>query len=189
MNITPGYDNAASYDGSVERLPAGGYICRILKAWCENSANGSEMLVLALEIAEGEYAGYAKRQFERKKANNPNAAWGCTLRQLTLGFDGQTSPYFKGLIKSIEESNAGYKWNWQEATLANKMVGMIFREEEFETNTGDIKTTVRPAFPRSVQSIRDGVKTPEIKRLRAYSATAPSNTAFTTVEDEKMPWE
>ena len=32
MNITPGYDNAASYDGSVERLPAGGYICRILKA-------------------------------------------------------------------------------------------------------------------------------------------------------------
>lgn len=198
MNITPGYDKAAAYDGSNERLPAGGYICRILKAWVETTTNGSEQIVLGLEIAEGDYAGYVKRQFESRKASNPKANWPCVFKQFTLGTDGQTNPFFKGMLKSIEESNSGYKWNWNEATLANKFIGMIFREEEFETNDGYIKTTVRPAFPRSVQRIRDGVEVPEIKRLsnnKGNAQNAPTN-AFQSAQSNdfapyegKLPWE
>lgn len=191
MNITPGYDKAAAYDGSSERLPAGGYICRILKSWVETTMNGSEQIVLALEIAEGEYAGFAKRQYESRKANNPNAKWTCVFKQFTLDTNGQTNPFFKGMLKSIEESNTGYKWNWQEAGLANKLIGMIFREEEFEANDGTIKTTVRPAFPRSVQRIRDGVEVPEVRRLNNNRSNhnVMQNAGFTPVEDEKLPWE
>lgn len=191
MKQTPNYDKAAAYDGSGERLPAGGYICRIMKAWVETTMNGSEQIVLALEIAEGEYAGFAKRQYESRKANNPNAKWACVFKQFTLGTDGQTNPFFKGMLKSIEESNTGYKWNWQEAGLANKMIGMIFREEEFEANDGTIKTTVRPAFPRSVQRIRDGVEVPEIRRLNNNRSNQNTlqNAGFTPVDDEKLPWE
>ena len=194
MNITPGFDKAAAYDGSGERLPAGGYICKILKARCEYTQNGSEQLVLALEIAEGEFAGFAKRQFESRKANNPNATWPCTFKQFTLGTDGQTNPFFKGLLKSIEESNAGYKWNWQEATLANRLIGMIFREEEFEASDGTIKTVVRPAFPRSVERIRNGVDVPEIKRLNNARGNANAtqnamqNAGFTEVDDNELPF-
>lgn len=194
MKQTPGYDKAAAYDGSSERLPAGGYICRILKSWIETTMNGSEQIVLALEIAEGEYAGFAKRQYESRKANNPNAKWACNFKQFTLGTDGQTNPFFKGMLKSIEESNTGYKWNWQEAGLANKLIGMIFREEEFESNDGTIKTTVRPAFPRSVQRIRDGVEVPEIKRLngnKGNAQNAPTNAQSNNFDpyDGKLPWE
>lgn len=190
MNITPGFDRAPAYDGSSERLPAGGYICKILKAWCETTRNGSEQLVLALEIVEGNYAGFIKKQYESRKSSNPNADWPCMFKQFTLGTDGQTNPFFKGMLKSIEESNAGYKWNWQEATLANKMIGMIFREEEFEANDGSIKTTVRPAFPRSVERIRSGVDVPEIKRLNNVrsNANALQNAGFTPVEDEGLPF-
>lgn len=190
MNITPGYEKAAAYDGSSERLPAGGYICRIMKAWVETTRNGSEQLVLALEIAEGNYEGFARKQFNSRKANNPNAAWPCIFKQFALGTDGQTNPFFKGMLKSIEESNAGYVWNWQEATLANKMIGMIFREEEFEASDGSIKTTVRPAFPRSVQTIRNGVETPEIRRLNNNRAAQPNaqNAGFTPVDDDELPF-
>ena len=194
MNVTPGFDKAAAYDGSGERLPAGGYICKILKARCEYTQSGSEQLVLALDIMEGDFAGFAKRQFESRKANNPNATWPCIFKQFTLDREGQTSPYFKGMLKSIEESNAGYKWNWQEATLANKMIGMIFREEEFLAQDGTIKTAVKPAFPRSVERIRNGVDVPEIKRLNNAqgNATAPNNTmqntGFTEVDDDELPF-
>ena len=190
MNVTPGFDKAAAYDGNNERLPAGGYICKILKAWCETTPNGSEQLVLALEIADGNYAGFFKKQYETRKANNPNAAWGCIFKQFTLGIDGQTNPFFKGMLKSIEESNAGYKWNWQEATLANRMIGMIFREEEFIAQDGSIKTTVRPAFARSVERIRNGVDVPEIKRLNNVqtNATPLQNAGFTEVNDSDLPF-
>lgn len=190
MNITPGYDKAAAYDGSFDRLPAGGYICRIMKAWVEYTPNNSEVFVLALEIAEGDYAGYFRKVFDDKKATSPNVKWPCMFRQFTLGTDGQTNPFFKGMLKSIEESNMGYAWNWQEASLQNKMIGMIFREEEFLANDGTTKTTVRPAFPRSVQRIRNGVEVPEIKRLNKNMGNniSTSNNGFTEVEDEELPF-
>lgn len=190
MNPTPNFSNTAAYDGSFERLPAGGHICRILKAWCETTYSGSEQLVLALEIAEGNYAGFFKKQFDNKKTSDPNAKWPCLFKQFTLGTDGMTNPYFKGLLKSIEDSNAGYKWNWQEASLANKLVGMIFREEEFEASDGSIKTAIRPAFSRSVERIRNGVDVPEIKRLngRSNSSSTMQNNGFTQVDDSELPF-
>lgn len=192
MNITPGFDKAAAYDGSNERIPAGGYICRILKAWVETTPNGSEQLALALEIAEGNYTGFFKKQYNSRKENEPNAKWPCIFKQFTLDMNGQTNPYFKGMLKSIEESNLGYKWDWHEEGLANKMLGMIFREEEFVARDGNIKTVVRPAFPRSVQRIRDGVEAPEIKRLNknTNNATAPQNANEGFEEyNGKLPWD
>lgn len=199
MNITPGYDKTAAYDGSNEKLPAGGYICRIIKAWVETTMSGSEQIVLALEIAEGEYAGYYGRQFTSRKENYPNAKWPCIYRQFTLNQEGQTNPFFKGLIKCIEESNYGYGWNWQEATLQNKMVGMIFREEEYEANDGTIKISLRPAFPRSVKRIKEGVEVPEIRRLNKNRDSLGSasfdpfqnarNNTSNASYDEKLPWE
>ena len=192
MNITPGYDRAAAYDGSVEKLPAGGYICRIMKAWVETTTSGVELFALALEISEGEYAGFFGKQFASRKNNNPNAAWPCIYKTLTLNKEGQTNPFFKGMLKCIEDSNAGYSWNWQEASLHNKTIGMIFREEEFEAPDSSIKISVKPAFPRSAQRIRNGVDVPEIKRLNKNNATNnpfPNKASDFTPYEDKLPWE
>ena len=43
---------------------------------------------------------------------------------------------FKGFIKSVEESNPGYVWNWDESTLKGKKVGLILQEEEFVPTGG-----------------------------------------------------
>lgn len=195
MNITPGYDKAAAYDGSNEKLPAGGYVCRIMKAWVETTQSGTELFALALDISEGEYAGFFGKQFSSRKTNNPNAVWPCIYKTLTLNREGQTNPFFKGMLKCIEDSNTGYAWNWQEASLQNKTIGMIFREEEFVAPDGSIKTSVKPAFPRNTQRIRIGVDVPEIKRVNRNNASnnpiqnAAAKDSDFTPYDEKLPWE
>lgn len=192
MNITPGYEKAAAYDGSNEKLPAGGYICRIMKAWVEKTQSGTELFALALEISEGEYAGFFGKQFSSRKTNNPNAVWPCIYKTLTLNREGQTNPFFKGMLKCIEDSNAGYTWNWQETSLQNKTIGMIFREEEFEAPDGSVRISIKPAFPRNTQRIRIGVDVPEIKRLNKTPANnnyASNNASDFIPYEEKLPWD
>lgn len=169
MNRVYGYETAPAFDGSSETVPAGGHVCKILRTAVEKSASsGADMLVLLLEIAEGSpLDGIFRRKFDARRATNADAKWPCIYRQPTLDKDGNCSPYFKGLIKAIEESNPGYSFtaSWDEKTLVGKSVGMVFREEEYVNNDGEIRTTVKPAFPRSVEAVRAGVPVPDIKRL------------------------
>lgn len=195
MRIPKNWDNAQAYDGSFERMTAGGHICRIMSARVDE-VSGSEMLVLALEIAEGSnFDGFYARDHKRKKEADPNAKWGCVHRQFVLTRDGDCSPFFKGLIKCIEESNSGYRWAWQEETLKGKLVGVIFREEEFIKSDGEVSTAVKPAFIRSVARIREGVEVPEIKRLTnkptgaaVGQGGAAAVNGFTQVDDDELPF-
>lgn len=188
MNIPKNWDNTQAFDGNFEQMTPGGHICRITGARVE-APFGSEQLVLALDVQEGtKYDGFYAKLFKDRQAQNPSAKWPCVFRQFTLTTDGEASPYFKGLIKCVEESNPGYKWNWMEATLKDKMIGVIFREEEFEANDGSIKTTIRPAFIRSVARIREGVDVPDIKRLDGSKGGASAKPGFTQVDDDELPF-
>lgn len=189
MNIPRNWDNTQAYDGSYEQMTPGGHVCRITGARVETNNYGSEQLVLALDVQEGsKYDGFYARLFKDRQSQNQNAKWPCVFRQFTTASDGNASPYFKGLIKCVEESNPGYKWGWQEATLKDKVVGVIFREEEFEAQDGTVKTTIRPAFIRSVARIREGVDVPEIKRLNGKPGNSFANAGFTQVDDEELPF-
>lgn len=189
MNIPRNWDNTQALDGSFEQMTPGGHICSITGARVEVNDYGSEQLVLALDVQEGsKYDGFYAKQFKDRQARDQNAKWPCVFRQFTLTKEGDASPYFKGLIKCVEESNLGYKWNWHEATLKDKMIGVVFREEEFETQDGEIKTTIRPAFIRSVARIREGVDVPEIKRLDGSKGGASAKPGFTQVDDDELPF-
>lgn len=203
MNILNNWNNTPAYDGQGgERMTPGGHICKIVGAKIAASRSGREQLVLALEVIdEGELNGFYARAFKRcNESFRPGVGnapgWPCRFFQNTQDANGNASPYFKGLIKTIEESNAAYKWNWQESGLKNLRVGFIFREEEYENQMGEIKTTVKPAWPASVQRIKDGVDVPEKKCLdgnkqKAFAAQsqAPAqNGGFKEVEDDDLPF-
>ena len=175
MNIPKNWDNTQAFDGSYEQITPGGHICRITGARVE-APFGSEQLVLAMDVQEGtKYDGFYAKLFKDRQAQNPSAKWPCVFRQFTLTTD-------------VEESNPGYKWNWMEATLKDKMIGVIFREEEFEANDGSIKTTIRPAFIRSVARIREGVDVPDIKRLDGSKGGTSAKPGFTQVDDDSLPF-
>lgn len=192
MRKIMGWDNAPAYTDGVEHVPAGGHVCKIIGAKVEMLDNGSEKLVLALEIDEGSpLDGIFQRTFASKHAGNPAAKWPCTFGQFLTDRDGLCNPYFKGLIRCVENSNPGYHWAWEEATLKGKRVGMVFREEEFMGYDGSVKTATRPAFARSVDRIREGVEVPEIKRLSGNPAQASGvdmPDGFTEVQDKELPF-
>lgn len=187
MNIPKNWDTTQAFDGSFEQMTPGGHICRITGARVANDY-GSEQLVLALDVQEGsKYDGYYAKLFKSRQAENSAAKWPCTFRQFTTTAEGEASPYFKGLIKCVEESNPGYSWNWQESTLAGRMIGVIFREEEYEAQDGTVKTIIRPAFIRSVARIREGVDVPEIKRMNLKAGHAQAK-GFAPVYDPELPF-
>lgn len=180
MQKPQGYDEAQAFTGDFETLKAGGYICVIKKALVTTSSTGSEMLVLLFDIAEGEHKGYYQRLFDNANKTKPDAKWQGVYRQLT---QGQSMPFFKGMITSIESSNPGYQWNWNEETLKGKLFGGVFGREQYENHSGELKWSTKCQSIRSVEAIKKGIDIPADKYLKA-------SRGFTEVQidDDELPF-
>ena len=158
MEKPQGYDEAQAFTGEYEILPANGYICKIVNAKEEKSRTGKKMLVLFLDIDEGDYKGYFIKRYEEMKKNrkDPNEEvkypTGGIYRQLT---EDNSTGYFKGMITSLETSNPTFKWDWDEKKLIGLKCGAIFGEEEYEKMNGKIGTSVKVQFIRSVDCIKN----------------------------------
>lgn len=159
------YDKVEAFSGDYERIAPGGHICVILKVVVEEKEYG-QLMRIAFDIADGENEGFYDRQFKRKQQNDANAKWPGMYYQ-TIKEDALR--YFKGFITCIEQSNPGFKWNWNENELVGKLFGGVFGEEEYMGNDGQIKTSVKCRFTSSVNKIKEGVKIPDIKRLQTTS--------------------
>lgn len=198
------YNQAAAYDGSGgPKLVPGGYICKIAGARCEkvNTKNGpAQKLVLAFDIAEGEFAGHFDAQFKRAKEKDASGAkWRGTYDCFLLTNEGATNPFFKGLITCIDKSNEPFQCvvggQLNEANLKGKLVGLLFREEEYiGSSDGKKHTAVKACAARSVQTIREGnFEIPEPKLLQGNSggrgaAPAAVPAGFTQVDDDELPF-
>lgn len=165
------YNETEAYTGDYEKLEAGGYICVILKVVVEDKDYGSLMRI-AFDIADGEHEGFYDRQFKRKKQNNADAKWPGMYYQTIKSDDLR---YFKGFMASVEKSNSGYTWDWDEKKLVSKLFGGIFGEEEYIGNDGQVKTSVKCRFVTSVEKVKEGVKIPEVKRLQNNSMSTSTN--------------
>lgn len=167
MEKINGYEEAQALTGEYERLEAGGYICKIINAKEEQSKSGKKMLVIALDIEEGEHKGYYQRKFDEAMKNaSPDkpAKWAGVYRQMLEG--DKAVGYLKGLMTSLEASNQGFKWDWDEKKLVGLKCGAIFGEEEYEKMDGSVGNTTKVNFIRTIKSIKEGnFKIPELKKL------------------------
>ncbi len=184
MNRPTGYDEATAFTGEeFESISLGGHVCIIKQAKIEQTKKtNKDVLIILFDIYEGEQKDFYKRLFDRKKEGNADAKWQGVYRQLT---DGNSLPFFKGMITAIENSNSGYKWNWDESTLKGKLFGGVFGQEEYQGNDGKIKLSTKCRFIRSVEQIRKGVEVPEIKKLAGNS----TNYSAPPSDDQKFPWD
>ena len=187
------YKTARAYDGTVgPTLTPGGHICRISAAKLETARSGAEMLVVAFDIAEGgEFDGYFRDRHERATGYNPTGKWPGVFRTGIVTKDGKTNGYFKGLITAIEESNAGYSFEatgGNEATLAGKMGGFCFGEEEFRASDGSVKVSVKPFYAVSVARVREGLPVPARKPLNDQQAQMERQGFSTVDNDDELPF-
>ena len=184
MEKLENYDNVAPITGEFERLEAGGYICKIVSAKEETSKSGKRMLVIALDIAEGDKKDFFRNRFTENA--NPDKKWpaGGVYRQMLEG--DKAVGYLKGLMTSLEASNTGFKWDWDEKKLKDLKCGAIFGEEEYEKLDGSVGTTTKVKFIRTVKAIQDGnFKVPELKKLPQKGEAFDS---FGTVADDDLPF-
>lgn len=152
MEKINGYDEATAITGDFEILNAGGYICEIRGAKEEKSSTGKRMLVIAFDICEGEKKGFYQRKFDED--TRPDKKWQGTYRQM---LEGEKAPgYLKGLMTSIEASNTGFKWDWDEKKLKGLKFGGLFGREEYEKMDGTRSFATKLRFIRSVEKVRNG---------------------------------
>lgn len=164
MEKIKGYEEAKAITGEFEKLEAGGYICKIVSAKEEKSKSGKRMLVIALDIAEGDRKDYFRNRFNEN--TNPDKKWpaGAIYRQMLEG--DKAVGFLKGLMTSLEASNDGFKWDWDEKKLKDLKCGAIFGEEEYEKTDGSVGISTKVKFIRTVKAIQDGnFKVPELKKL------------------------
>lgn len=167
-------------------LPVGGYICKITSI---ADFSDKEYLKIEYDIAHGQYAGYYLQLWQNRQF------WGGNFiksyKELAL-------PFFKGFITAVENSNQGFNFDGKnEQSLKGKYVGLVLGEEEYKSNSGEVKKRLYVAEVRSVQNIKDGkYNVPELKKLNVavsnnnFNAQTPNDfyAVSESVDDEELPF-
>lgn len=164
INKPAGYDEAQVFTGEVQQLPAGCYICVIKQVSMTQTQGGRPQLAVLFDIAEGEQKGFYQKQYDASRASG-NAKWKGVHKQL---MDGNSIPFFKGLMTSIEKSNPGYLFPWglegNEKTLQGKKFGAVMGREQFLTEDNKKRFATKIFQVRSIDGLKDA-EIPEDKLL------------------------
>lgn len=158
------------------KLPVGAYVCKVKKTAVQNNGYGDQ-LILLFDIIEGEYKDYYANDFSANQ--NADKKWKGQLRVWLPTDDGSdkdeiTKRTLKGMVTAFEKSNPGYAFDWNEASLVGKTVGILFRNEEWDYN-GKHGWAARPFRAISTDSVREGSYTlPKDKPLSKTETAVPS---------------
>lgn len=141
-----------------ERLKAGGYVCRIVKATEGVNRYKEPCLLLYLDVEEGDFKNYFGKIY-RQRLERGFDRYPCVYNQLVNKF---STRHFHRLIETIEQSNAGYFFTgavgdaWDERELEGLLVGVVLREKEFSNKRGVRRVNLVPCELKTVEEIRRG---------------------------------
>lgn len=176
--------------GAREILPAGGYVAKILNAE-EVSYDWGNVLLISFDILEGDYKDFFAADY--KGQDREDKKWRGTYRLRIPNDDGSeqdgwTKRTFGNAIWAIEESNPGYNWNWDETTMKGKVVGVLFRNREWEMN-GNTGWTTECCALTSADDIRKGnFRQPKDKPLKSASVSNTSSTWQEDTSNSELPF-
>ena len=142
--------------------------------------------MLSFDIAEGQYKDFFTNDYRGQQGEDKR--WRGTYR-LTIPTDdgserdGWNKRTFNNFIWCVEDANPGYQWDWNEAGLKGKTIGILFRNEEWEFN-GNTGWSTKACAVTAVGDIRDGkLKMPKDKPLKNKS---PASIPVSVAQD--LPW-
>ena len=166
--------------GTFERLPAGGYVCKILDVKDDADHNRLE---LVFDIEEGPHKGFYSDEWGK---DHPFA------HTIKLFYTEKALGIFKRNLKAIDESN-GTSFVQQAVTglkekeLVGKICGILIGYREFNTDRGETRQVVDPRTLVSVEKIRSGNF--NIPELRKITPSAPAPVAgFENISDADIPF-
>jgi hypothetical protein len=152
------------------------------------------------DLKDFEFDGYEFENLNNDNSFNINSNFKTLVDNGLKDFSKTTRSYkrtalsfFKGFITAVENSNPGYKWDWDEKKLVGKNVIAVFGEEEY-LKDGQVKTSVKLVEFRSLDAYKEGkIKVPEIKRLSVpvqelESETNTTNEGISVFDDSELPF-
>ena len=144
-------------------LPIGAYECKIINALeNHNEQSGKTTLKVMVDIASGEYKDYFKKRYDSNTAIDRK--WDNNATKF-LAFEGENTSFFKGFITIVENSNVGYKWNWEESTLRDKKIVGLFQYEQYKKQDGTKALKVRLTKFRSLDKLGEIEVSDSVKML------------------------
>lgn len=166
MQKPQGYDEAKpeNFEGFANGPKAGACVLGIVNTVAGETKTGKEKITLYLDIAEGEFRNYYGDLSKKLQKS-------CYIKYDQLTEGEKSIAYFKGMIKAIEESNSGYKFNFDENTLKRKLVGAMLQEKRYYNGSGESKSILKVGFLCSVTKAKSG----ELKMLPPEEPEEPSN--------------
>ena len=155
--------------------------------------------MILYDIAEGEQKGFFQKLFDADKTQNPSGAkWRGVFKQ---NMEGKSLSWFKGIITSIERSNA-FVFPWDkdgnEKTLVGKKFGGIFRRRQYEADNGNRPVVTELFRIRSLDGLEEA-EVPEDELLPQDGRTStntnvsvPDSDGFMNIpegaDDEGIPF-
>jgi hypothetical protein len=199
-------DFESKKDVAISNLPAGVYVGKVLGAKVETqniSGLDVDRLVLQLDVAEGDYKDHYKKVYEVSKGGMYPAKFKgifrITIPQAGDQYEAMNKRILQGAAWALEESNIGYKWDFDETKLKGLSVGFSVRDADYlvEDSDGVRKvTSTEICRLESVKEVKAGTVKPPKKRelkdaqkqkLEQYNASTHAN--YTEVEaDEELPF-
>lgn len=165
--------------GEYKTLPAGAYICRIISAVDHPD---KEYLLITYDIAKGDFAGY----YGEMRDNHPD--W-TSVGTFYRSYKSTALSMFKRFCRAISTSNQNFVFdgniNADERTLAGKLIGIVLGEEEYYSNSGDLKTrlVVTKEFPIGEIASQ---RVPARKTLKEDTAQAANEYANKVADTDKQ---
>ena len=173
--------------GDFSKPEAGAYICIITKV---EDISSKEYLKVTYDIAQGDFKGY----YSDIRDSHPDWLWAGAY---TKSYKPTALPMFKRFCSAVSKSNGkfifdGGQVNADEKTLVGKMIGLLFQEEEYYGNDGNLKTRLIVSKEFPIDQI-DKQKTPKKKEVADKPAenTGAAINGFVDVEDsdsEELPF-
>lgn len=173
MQKPKNYDETQVYNDTA-KLEPGGHLLRILKVEETKSAAGKDMVIINVDTTKDDtQPQFYKQRFDADTRQDKK--WPGRIWQLVLDAEGNTNRSFKAFITSVKESNEGFEIKWSEDKnwgdqFKDKLVGGVFRREEYVNEKGKTAWAVKCMGFRSIETIQKGVDVPEDKPLKPGSS-------------------
>lgn len=140
--------------------PVGQYVAEIQGVRLDKNYSGDrDVIVCMVEITEGEYKGQYHKVFEDQKERFGDSVKYKGTFTLTPYVDGDPlwmKNRFEQNLWCVQESNPGYKWDWDEKKLKGKKIGINVREHQYKGNDGTKKVTTEVGQFETIDDVRNG---------------------------------
>ena len=200
-----GYEGKKNGSAFVMLPPVGAYVAEIQDVrFVKGDDNQRDRIELFMEITEGEYKNRFHEVYKDNDERWGNATYKGIFRLVPPvegeeGYDWRKRT-FEGNLWCVQESNPGYKWDWDEKKLKGKAVGISLRKRLYtgkdkEVNPVDRETIEIGRF-ETVDEVRNGKCRPmrdrdQRERHETPVAEITNGDEFTDVSNDSgisVPW-